>query len=79
MEEVSKTKFKAKMFEYLRRVEETGTPLLLSNFGKATIIIQPYQQKRSFNDIFAPFRGKVKFEESALLESTEADWIESED
>lgn len=57
---VQKGDLKAKMFEYLRKVEETGEPLLVTDHGTPTVVIYPYYTKLSVEEIFGPFRSKFK-------------------
>jgi prevent-host-death family protein len=72
---VRKGELKAKMFEYLRAVEETGKPLLVTDHGTPTVIISPYHKKFSIDQIFAPFRDKFKVK-GDLLESENDEWGE---
>ena len=39
---VSITDFKAKVLKYLRRVQETGEPLIITDHGKPFVRIEPY-------------------------------------
>ena len=41
-EVVSKSKFKPKTLEYLRKVQETGEPLIITDRGKPVVRIEPY-------------------------------------
>ena len=41
-ETVSKSQFKKKTLEYLRKVEETGEPLIITEHGKALLKIERY-------------------------------------
>lgn len=39
----SKSKFKPKTLEYLRKVEETGEPLIITDHGNPVVRIEPYR------------------------------------
>ena len=39
---VSITDFKAKVLKYLRKVKETGEPLIVTDHGKPVVKIEPY-------------------------------------
>ena len=55
--EVSKSQFKAKALEILRRVEATGEPVLVTDHGKPTIEVRRYRSlERSPLDLL---RGSV--------------------
>ncbi len=43
---VSKSMFKAKALEYLRRVEESGESLVLTNHGKPSIEIRKFNEAK---------------------------------
>jgi prevent-host-death family protein len=40
---VSKSEFRAKAFEFLRRVESSGESLILTDRGRPTLELRPYQ------------------------------------
>ena len=44
---VSKSKFKARALEYLRHVESTRTPLIITDRGKPVVKIVPYAERAS--------------------------------
>ena len=76
MNEVSKSELKAKMFEYLRRVESSGDPLIVKDYGEPVLIIQPLKRKLSLKDAFKDLVGTASLEDEAILSSEEADWTD---
>jgi len=42
---VSKTHFKAKALEFLRRVEATGEPLVITDRGRPVLEVRPYREE----------------------------------
>lgn len=42
---VSKSMLKAKALEYFREVETTGKPLIVTDHGKAKLVINKYQEQ----------------------------------
>jgi prevent-host-death family protein len=42
-ETTSKSKFKPKTLEYLRKVEETGEALIITDHGRPVVKIEPYR------------------------------------
>jgi len=71
----SKGELKAKMFEYLRIVEDTGQPLLVTDRGEPSIIIYRYEAKKSVDEIFGALRKSFK-EHNNILESENSEWGE---
>ena len=76
MKSVTKSKLKAKMFEYFRAVERTAEPLIITDFGKPVLAVVPYQEGQTVEAVFASTRGKVKNSRKALLESSAREWEE---
>jgi prevent-host-death family protein len=72
---IPKGEFKAKMFEYLRLVEETDAPILVTDYGKPAVVIYPYREKQSVEELFSQYRGKLKVK-GDLLESENDEWGE---
>jgi prevent-host-death family protein len=55
--EVSKSEFKAKALEFFRKVEATGTSVIVTDHGRPTLEVRPYQGiDRSLLDVL---RGTV--------------------
>jgi antitoxin (DNA-binding transcriptional repressor) of toxin-antitoxin stability system len=44
---VSKSQIKAKALEYFRQIEATGDNLIVTDYGKPTLEIRPYQNKKA--------------------------------
>ena len=64
MKKVSKRSLKAKMFELLREVEATGEELIVTDHGRDVLkFVRITKSAKSIDQIFAPFRGKLKFYE----------------
>ena len=74
MKKVSKGNLKAKMFEYLREIEQKGEPLIVTDYGKPVLKIVPYVEKRDVSEMFADLRSKAKLPKEAVLESTQDEW-----
>jgi prevent-host-death family protein len=54
---VSKSQFKPKTLEYFRKVQETGEPLIITEYGKPVLKIVPYQA--SADELLKHLRGSV--------------------
>jgi len=76
MDTVSKSTLKAKMLEYFRRVEETGTELIVTDNNEPVLRIVPFRKRRSSADLFADVRGRVEYGEDILAPTIE-EWPES--
>jgi prevent-host-death family protein len=70
---VSKSRLKARMLEYLRRVEETGQELVVTENGRPVVKVVPIRRARVAADLFADVRGRVVYQ-GDILESTETEW-----
>ena len=69
---MSKSEFKAKALEFLRRVESSGEPLIVTDRGKPTIEVRLYRtQDRSPMDIL---KGSVTKYSDPMEAVGEADW-----
>ncbi len=79
MNEVSKSQLKAKMFEYLRQVEETRRPLVIKDYGEPVLIVYPYARKKPVDQVFSDVRGRVDIDDEALLSSEVDEWVEGDD
>ncbi len=72
--EVSKSQLKARMFEYLRQVEQTRMPLVIKDYGEPVLIVYPYSRKKPIEQVFSDLRGKVCINDEALLSSEIEEW-----
>ena len=72
MLEISKSALKAKMLEYLRRVEETGEDLIVTDNGRPVVKITAIREKRSVEEVFGPYRGRIVYHEDILTPTTDA-------
>ena len=73
---VSKSALKAKMLEYFRRVEETGTELVVTDNNVPVLRITPIRKRVSAAEVFADLRGRVEYFEDPLA-PTEEEWTET--
>ncbi len=76
MLEVSKSVLKAKMLEYLRRVEETGEELIVTDNGRPVVKVIAIRTRTSAADAFGDVRGRVVYREDILAPTTD-DWPET--
>jgi prevent-host-death family protein len=76
MDKVSKSALKARMLEYLRRVEDTGEELIVTDHGRPVLRIVPMRSRTPAAELFAGVRGKVVYN-GDLLEPTTAEWPET--
>lgn len=72
---VSKKMLKSKMFEYLRRVEEEGEELVVTDHEIPIVKVIPVRPRRSSADAFADVRGRVKYH-ADVTEPTTDEWTE---
>jgi prevent-host-death family protein len=76
MDPVSKGILKAKMLEYLRRVEETGEELIVTDNNVPVIRILPIRQRRTASEVFGDVRGRVVYHDDILAPTTD-EWSET--
>jgi prevent-host-death family protein len=76
MEKVSKSALKARMLEYLRRVEETGEELIVTDHNRPVLRIAPLRTRTPAAEAFADVRGRVVYH-ADILEPTTSEWPES--
>ena len=76
MDPVSKGVLKAKMLEYLRRVQETGEELVVTDNNVPVVRIVPIRQRRTAADVFADVRRRVVYHEDVLTPTTD-EWTET--
>ena len=60
---ISKSKLKAQMLQIFRQIEQTGEEVTVTDNNRPVLRIQPIEQKRTVEEIFAPYKGKVIFYE----------------
>ncbi len=60
---ISKSKLKAQMLQIFRQIEQTGEEVIVTDNNRPVLRIQPIEQKRTVEEIFAPYKGKVIFYE----------------
>jgi prevent-host-death family protein len=71
MDVVSKSALKAKMLEYLRRVEETGVDLIVTDNDEPVLRIVPIRRRIPAATLFADVQGRVKYHEDPLAPMTD--------
>lgn len=76
MEPVSKGVLEAKMLEYLRRVEETGEELIVTDNNVPVVRIVPIKQRRPAAEVFGDVRKRVVYHDDILAPTT-AEWPET--
>lgn len=69
---VSKSEFKAKAFEFLREVESSGKSLILTDRGRPTLELRPYQTDA--RDPLAILRGSLLRYHHLMDPVAEHDW-----
>lgn len=74
MKKVSKSGFKAKMFEYFRELEERGDELIVTDFGKPVLKITPCSVGAGVNELFKELRDKAHISRASAVESTSNEW-----
>lgn len=76
MDPVSKSALKARMLEYFRMVEQTGEELIVTDNNRPVLKVVPIRTRRPAREVFADARGKLKYRDDELLESTAGEWPE---
>ena len=76
MPTVSKAHLKARLLEYLRDVEETGEPVIVTSYGAPVARITRIAASETVDALFADVRGKLAFSGS-LDESTADEWSDA--
>lgn len=71
---VSKSQFKAKALEYLRKVEEEKQPLTITHAGKPVVQVTPYKEESDPEIILKSLRGTVKYYENPTEPVGVEDW-----
>jgi len=73
MNTISKSKLKAHMLEIFRKIQESGEALIVTDHNNPVLIISPYKEKYSVNDVFDPYKGKVTYTED-ITSPTKDEW-----
>jgi prevent-host-death family protein len=60
---ISKSKLKAQMLKIFREIEETGEEVIITDNNRPVLRIVPIVQKKSVEELFAPYQGKVLYYE----------------
>lgn len=76
MDTVSKSALKARMLEYFRKIEETGTELVVTDNNEPVLRIVPFRRRLPSAVLFADVRGRVEYFEDIMLPTTD-EWSES--
>ncbi len=72
VEQVSKSRFKARALEYLRKVQGTGQPLVILDRGRPVVKVVPYRGKAE--EILRILRGSVRRYEEPTKPVAVEDW-----
>ncbi len=74
METLSKSQFKAHALEVLRKIEESGEPVVITNRGRPTVEVRRLRaEQKSPRDLL---RGSVMTYEDPFSSVGEEDWAE---
>ena len=71
-ETVSKSRFKAHVLEYFRKIEQTGKPVIITDRGKPVIKVAPFSEDPE--DILKELRNSVIKYKDPTRSVGEADW-----
>lgn len=72
---ISKSKLKAQMLQIFRQIEESGEELIVTDRNQPVLRIQPIKLKRTVEEVFADWQGKVIFHEDPCIPTTD-EWTE---
>jgi prevent-host-death family protein len=72
VEQISKSRFKARALEYLRRVQETGQPIVIMDRGRPAVKVVPYVGDAQ--EILRVLRGSVRRYEQPTKPVAMEDW-----
>ncbi|MEZ4735488.1 MAG: hypothetical protein R3E79_51000 [Caldilineaceae bacterium] len=72
---ISKSKLKAQMLQIFRQIEESGEELIVTDRNQPVLRIQPIKPKRTVEEIFADWQGKVIFYEDPTTPTID-EWTE---
>ncbi len=71
---ISKSKLKANMLRIFREIEESGEALIVADRNRPTLVIHPIKSRRKVDEVFAPYRGKMRILEEDINTPTAEDW-----
>jgi len=72
LQTISKSRFKPQVLEYLRLVEKTKKPLVITHAGKPVIKVEAFSEKP--DDILTSLRGSVLTYKNPTRSVGENDW-----
>ena len=72
LQTISKSQFKPQVLEYLRKVEKTKIPLIITHAGKPVIKVEAYSHKPE--DVLKSLRGSVLSYKQPTHPIGEKDW-----
>ena len=70
---ISKSQFKPKVLEYLRKVEKEKKPLTITHGGKPVVRVIPYEEKGD-EEILKELRGSVVYYKEPTKPVGLSDW-----
>lgn len=73
--QISKSKLKAKLLEYLRLVESQNEEIVITDRGKPVLKISRYTTSPTTEELFGSMRGKVIYFEDITTPTSE-EWSE---
>lgn len=78
---LSKSQFKPRMLEYFRRVQETGEPLLITEYNRPVLKITALDPTaaRDPATLFEDVRAHAQIDDEALLAPTASAWPQVEE
>ncbi len=71
---ISKSKLKANMLRIFREIEESGEALIVTDRNRPTLVVHPIKSKRKVDEVFAPYREKMRILEEDINTPTAEDW-----
>ncbi len=72
VEHVSKTRFKARVLAYVRKVQETGQPVVILDRGRPVVKVVPYRGEAE--EILRILRGSVQRYDEPIKPVAVEDW-----
>lgn len=69
--QVSKSKLKAKLLEYLRLVKSQDQEIIIIYYGKNVLKISKYFTSPTTDELFSSMRGKVQYFEDLTAPTTD--------
>jgi antitoxin (DNA-binding transcriptional repressor) of toxin-antitoxin stability system len=70
--QVSKSQFNARVLEFLRKVETTGEPLIITHHGKPTLEIRKFEATKI--EALEALKGSLLWYDGPLDPVDEGDW-----